>query len=1177
MRTSEPGGLWSGAARRAGAARARRVWLAAAVVAWLPACSAPEPTTRAVSAPGPRFYRELAIDEAGGDTPALHVDRDGRTLWAAVAGASSKTGRSRLYRRDGTRWTKVREGPFASELSLSSYRAGEVFLGFNQPLDGFRPRLVRVRVSDDGATTMEDVPAPAEEIAPGEWLQVGGYAITGDQTGFACGQRGRLWRLAGGRWETLPQVLPWSPGDPANASYCASIALTGAREGFLVDFAGKGAAWDGERWTALEQAGSRDVGLVAPASGLTFRAAHVGRFVVGPGGATARVLGGELLPGMRGSTQAELANGAPTFDEAGTLMANAAGVLAIDRDGVRVVARELHFQPRALARLGDDVVALASDGIYRLAKEGTPTFAPAPPGAIPPGLAYAQALDLDQDGDEDLLGLSPRGDEARGRAGLFAYLNDGTGRFSARALGIPETFDLWRDRFDAGDVDGDGDVDLVTTSDNRVELWRRMSGGYVRAWSTEAPGATVRLVDVDGDGDLDLATVPAKPGLYLNDGVGGFTPAPPLPYPEPFRTERAAWGDLDGDGDADAVLQHWRDGAHLLRNDGARFTLVRTELVAEGAELADLDRDGVAEVLGQTVHQRERALPFSRCVLDRPRFACARIERTGVPGGRLVDVNLDGTLDVIRTDLRGDEAMTGEGEVWLGSPDGFPSTPRPPAADPEGFRDVTRTTGALPQPTQIDADGDGDPDVYATPLGLRVNTTDRGTFVRVRPRASRSDRLARGAWVLVRTSGSETVVATARADFGVATVGVPDGRARYDVEVRFPTGERVVRAGLPAGTDVEIRDAAPARFALRLARLWIVSTTKLTRARTHAAPLALAIVAAALLARRLRGWGASSLRSGASTALLGLPLLGIGVRAGGGLEALVAPGALAGAALLEATITAVLRARAARRAGPYLLEEKLGAGAAATVWRARAGRSSVALKLFDAQSMGVAESRERFFREARVGGEIAHPNVVRIKDSGQLDDGRCYLAMELVPGRSLARELATASPLPPRRAAEIAREIARGLGALHEAGIVHRDVKPENVMLKTDGTAVLTDLGLARSALFRTMTRQDVAVGTLAYMSPEQCVGRKLDGRSDLWSLGVTLYEMLTGRRPFDAEHELELVYVIHNVDPEAPSSGAGVPEELSTITMRCLARDPDDRFRTARDVEDALTAFLAG
>src|SRR5207244_13243889 len=133
--------------------------------------------------------------------------------------------------------------------------------------------------------------------------------------------------------------------------------------------------------------------------------------------------------------------------------------------------------------------------------------------------------------------------------------------------------------------------------------------------------------------------------------------------------------------------------------------------------------------------------------------------------------------------------------------------------------------------------------------------------------------------------------------------------------------------------------------------------------------------------------------------------------------------------------------------------------------------------------------------------EISHPNLVRIVDAGQLDDGRCFLAMVLVEGQELGRLLEEAGgPLDPEQVRGIAADVGRALAALDRAGIVHRDVKPENIRVAREGRAVLTDLGLVRGELFKTVTRLDVAVGTPAYMSPEQCVGHAMDGRSDLWA-----------------------------------------------------------------------------
>ena len=1095
---------------------------------------APEPTPiHARPRPELAWYRDLAIEDAGGDTPAMLTDPGGG-LWVAVTGLAHDRGRSRLFHRPaGGAWAVRYEGPFVTEPSLSSLREGEAYFGANRPLDAYRPTLLLV-----GADGVKPLPAPAERVDDLEMLQVGAYAMRSPRDGFACAQRGRMFRFDGEAWRADGQVLPWKPGDPANQSFCRSMQITGPDRGFLADASGAGAIFDGAGWRLI--APPFAAAMVSPASGLAREGLALARWDGGW-----RRLAGEVPATL-------------LFDPAGRWAAHADGVVAIDATRVRALAGKPPFSPRAIAEADSDLWAIGADGVYRSTRRALPTFGEAGPGGPAPGLFHAIAIDLDQDGDEDLLGLrAAPGELIGGRAALVAAINDGRGHFFEPSLGLPDDVFLWRDRFDAGDVDGDGDLDVVVaTSGGRVELWIAEAGRFARAWSREAIGAVPALADVDRDGDLDLALIPARPSILQNDGAGRFTDGPTVPLPA-SPVERALWADVDGDGDLDAVLQQWRDPAHVLIQSDRGFTLVDLPAVAEGAAVADLDRDGALEILAQKIHLRGVALPFARCRMGRG-GRCVIDAGTAVPAGLVLDLDLDGALDVIATDLRGDEVIAGDGEVWRGSSGG-------------AFERVTPFTGSMPRPTAVDADGDGDPDVYVPAAGLYRNNTDAPSFLRVRPRASRSDRLAQGAWVIARQSGGGPIVASGRAEHGQVTLGLPDEAARYDLEVRFPAGDRRTIRDVAAGVEVVVRDHEGLGYEARLAALWIRGTLLRARPLRDLAPAALFVAAYAALGRRLgrrRGY-----RVGLSAFVLAwIAISGSLLRAGGAVAWTLTPAAALAAAIAEGIAALRARRRAERVAGPYVLLEKLGAGAAATVWRARAGKSLVALKLFSAESMGSPEARERFFREARVGSEIRHRNVVRIRDAGELDDGRCYLAMELVDGRSLAELLRERGKLDARAVASIGLDVARALSALHAADIVHRDVKPENILVRPDGSAVLTDLGLARSALFRTLTRHDVAVGTLAYMSPEQCVGRPLDGRSDLWSLGVTLHEAITGRRAFDARHELELVYVIHNVDPPLPSAlVAGVPPVLEAVIVRCLARDPEARFAAAGQIEEAL------
>lgn len=1077
-----------------------------------------------------RFYREWPLAEVGGDGTAMHVDPGGG-LWVAVPGRASTEGRSRLYHRPpGGPWRLAHEGPFATELSLSSVRAGEVYFGFNQPLNGFKPTLLRVDA--EGATPM---PVPAERLDESEYLQVGSYVLLPGEEGWACGQRARLWRLEDGAWVPQSPFAVWTPEAGANAHYCASLRLDAQGRGWLAELDGQAPRrWTGERWEPLPPlgAGARFLG-----SGLSFFEGHLHRFEEGRWN---RLEGPFLLSSS-------------VVDETGGWGASAEGVFRIERERWVPVARGLRFEPRSIAEADGSVWVLAHDGIYRSTERAVPTFAEAPPGTLPLGLQRAEAADLDGDGDEDLLALTPEGGDGTGTGSLLAFLNDGTGRFIPLASELPRQVRLWTGQFALGDIDGDGDLDLVAvTREAKVEVWRFSGGRYVRGQVLQLPDALswVALVDMEGDGDLDLHVVEPRRLFYINDGAGQFRPGPEVATPP--RSERVLWDDIDGDGDADGLALRWRDPPLLLRQEeGGRFRMVPLPLVAEGGAWTDFDRDGKVELSAQRVHNRERAFPFVTCPLTEA-DGCAPWPHPAAPGGLVADLNLDGFADVIQASLRGGEAMTQGGEVYLGGA--------------EGFERVTEYTGLLSQPTVFDANGDGAPDVYTPERGLLLATAGAGRGVRVLLEASRSDRRAEGAWVLLRPESGGAPVATARAHGGRALLGVPDVASRYTLEVRFPGGARHTFSGVGAGSTVRVRDVEGVAHGARLAGLWLANSVRLASVAREGLGLLLGLLALGWTGGRwLRGQRRVMFPAFTVAFLL---LLGPLVRWGAPGVLLLSPAATGlglGAGLLRARHQ---RRRALRYAGPYLLLDRLGAGAAATVWRARGPQGEVALKLFDAEAMGYPEVRDRFFREARAGMQITHPNLVRILEAGTLEDGRGFLAMQLVDGPSLRAHLVAHGTLSAPAARKLARDVASALEALHAAGVVHRDVKPENILLGPSG-AVLTDLGLVRSILFKTVTRHGASVGTLAYMSPEQCVGRPVDGRTDLWSLGVVLYEVLAGQRPFVGGHELELVYRIHNTSP--PPLPASVPEDLRALIAHCLAREVERRIQRARDVRELL------
>jgi serine/threonine-protein kinase len=214
---------------------------------------------------------------------------------------------------------------------------------------------------------------------------------------------------------------------------------------------------------------------------------------------------------------------------------------------------------------------------------------------------------------------------------------------------------------------------------------------------------------------------------------------------------------------------------------------------------------------------------------------------------------------------------------------------------------------------------------------------------------------------------------------------------------------------------------------------------------------------------------------------------------------------------------------------------------------------------------------ERFRREARAAAGLSHPNIVAVFDSGS-DDGTHFIVTELVEGETLADRLRD-GPMPPADAVAVAVDIARALAAAHALGLIHRDIKPGNVMLLPDGRVKVVDFGIARAAGSDTLTHTGAVLGSTAYLSPEQAGGQPVDERADLYSLGCVLYEMLTGRVPFRADTPIATMYRHVNEDAPPPSTIAPVQPELEDVVLRCLEKDPKRRFASAAELEAALLA----
>jgi serine/threonine-protein kinase len=265
-------------------------------------------------------------------------------------------------------------------------------------------------------------------------------------------------------------------------------------------------------------------------------------------------------------------------------------------------------------------------------------------------------------------------------------------------------------------------------------------------------------------------------------------------------------------------------------------------------------------------------------------------------------------------------------------------------------------------------------------------------------------------------------------------------------------------------------------------------------------------------------------------------------------------------------------------AGRYELEELAGTGGMSSVYRARDMllERHVALKLLHEYHGADAESIERFRREARAVAQLSHPNIVTVIDRGE-DGGRQYIVFEYVDGENLKELVAREGPLPVRRALELAIQVGEGLACAHEHGVVHRDVKPQNVLLNGDGQAKVTDFGIARSLdVDRGMTQTGTVIGTSNYIAPEQASGRGVDERTDIYSLGVVLFELLTGDVPFPGENFVAVAMRhVHEEPPSVLEVRPDVPLRVAHLVERALAKDPDERFPSMTEMVRELRACL--
>jgi serine/threonine protein kinase len=265
-------------------------------------------------------------------------------------------------------------------------------------------------------------------------------------------------------------------------------------------------------------------------------------------------------------------------------------------------------------------------------------------------------------------------------------------------------------------------------------------------------------------------------------------------------------------------------------------------------------------------------------------------------------------------------------------------------------------------------------------------------------------------------------------------------------------------------------------------------------------------------------------------------------------------------------------------AGRYQLVEELGRGGMGVVYKAEdiKLKRTVALKFLPPELTHIPDVKDRFMREAQAAAALDHPNICTVYEFDEAEE-KTFISMAYVEGQSLRKKLES-GPLELDKALRIATQAAQGLQIAHKKGIVHRDIKSANIMVTEDNQAKIMDFGLARMTGGTLLTQEGTAMGTIAYMSPEQARGKEVDHRTDIWSFGVVLYEMLTGELPFKGDHEQAIVYAIRKDKPRPITEvNAEIPQSIEQVVEKALEKDADKRYQQVDELLDDLKSISAG
>ncbi len=714
---------------------------------------------------------------------------------------------------------------------------------------------------------------------------------------------------------------------------------------------------------------------------------------------------------------------------------------------------------------------------------------------------------------------------------------------------------------------------------------------------------TSRFCDFDADGNVDLyvSSLEGEDYLFRNNGAGNFSnifPSTGITKFESIKTFGVCIADFDTNGLADIFFPYQvpADGynGELYLNEGKmKFRKVtNTSFLSSDGESAsslgaitgDFTNDGLPDIIMHNQKQvpwlfvnegdgRFRKTTIGNDILFHPDYTPAVLSSA--------DVNNDGRLDVFISS-----------KLFLND---FHHT--------GGFREVTQQTGILStgNPVFVDFDDDGDNDLF---LGmsryaigrdaktvLYQNNNSSVNSSKVRIFADQSNRAGTGAVVRVVAEGAEPEFprvqyllmglsgsAVVPQNLSEAIFAIPK-KGSVTLSVTFPSGIRHIIKDIRAGQSIEVFESAfPVRQAVLLSKHLHrrILTVNLVTEQIRLLLLLLLCAGIFLLNNRFKWFTKSEI---AGTALLFVLLYIVHCY-------FIDPESVSEWMLyfllpqfsifILIAITGVVlkKEREAHYLSHFRIKDEIGRGGMGVVYDAIdvLNKRPVAVKVLHTAMMNDPENRKRFRQEGEILASLTHKNIVRIFETGEYN-GKSFIAMEKLTGGSLSDYIRRTGMIEISEAIKLMQEITQGLIEVHRNNIVHRDLKSANILLDANGEPKIMDFGLSKSPLVTSMTSLGTVIGTLGYCAPEQVTNAFSDTRSDIFSLGVIFYEMVTGVIPFTGENEIALIHSIFSFTPEVPSKlNPFIPATLDSVIMKCIAKLPDDRFTSATEVYKALS-----